>query len=101
MTAGKVVADDLTRPTARAQLPLRKAAEMRGWHLLLFSSPLSTYRRGVVGKGESSFTRPQGIIEDGWNKPWVMFRLKTAGVLFSLPSPSEWRGGHKTKAISL
>jgi len=64
-------------------------------------SPLSTYHHGVVGKGESSFSWPQGIIEDGWNNLWGIFRLKMVGVIFSLLYPSVWCGAHKTKAISM
>lgn len=42
VTAGKAVADGLTRPTTQAWLPLGKAEEMCGWWLLLFS-PLSAH----------------------------------------------------------
>lgn len=64
-------------------------------------SPLSTYHHGVVRKGKSSLTQPQGIIEDGWNELEAIFRLKMAEVLFSRHSPTGWCGGHKTKTISM
>lgn len=61
-------------------------------------SLLSTYHHGVVRKDKSLFAQPRGIIADEWNKVQAIFRLKMAGVLFSLLSPSEWCEHTKPKS---
>lgn len=52
MTADRAVAKSLSRPTTQARLPLKKAAEMCGWWLLLFS-PLSAHTTMEL-KGKAS-----------------------------------------------